>query len=105
MPGKRGGGYSWEFLGYVKPGSPNPDSISDQKNVIFNTRFQTRLFTVPYFSVRSSRYLTVNGGHRDFKMYRGGGTHARWQLVRRAISRRSHGKIGDCEKSIFRPNM
>ena len=38
-------------------------------------------------------------------MYRGGGTHARWQLVRRAISRRSHGKIGDCEQSIFRPNI
>ena len=27
--------------------------------------------------------------------------HARWQPVRRAISRRSHGKIGDCEQSIL----
>ena len=25
----------------VPPGTPNPDSISDQKNVIFHTRFQT----------------------------------------------------------------
>ena len=38
-----------------------------------------RLFTVPYFSVRSLRYriarLTVNGGHHDFQMYmyQGGG--------------------------------
>ena len=27
--------------GGVPPGSPNPDPISDQKNVIFHTRFQT----------------------------------------------------------------
>ena len=26
----------------VPPGSPNPDPISDQKNVIFHTRFQIR---------------------------------------------------------------
>ena len=26
----------------MPPGSPNPDPISDQKNVIFHTRFQTR---------------------------------------------------------------
>ena len=31
-----------------------------------------RLFTVPYFSVRSSR-LIINGGHLDFQMYLGGG--------------------------------
>ena len=31
-----------------------------------------RLFTVPYFSVRSSR-LTIIGGHLDFQMYQGGG--------------------------------
>ena len=28
------------FGGGVPPGSPNPDPISDQKNVIFQTRFQ-----------------------------------------------------------------
>ena len=27
--------------GSVPSGSPNPDPISDQKNVIFHTRFQT----------------------------------------------------------------
>ena len=27
--------------GGVPPGSPNPDPISDQKNVIFHARFQT----------------------------------------------------------------
>ena len=27
--------------GVVPPGSPNPDPISDQKNVIFHTRLQT----------------------------------------------------------------
>ena len=27
--------------GAVPPGSPNPDPISDQKNVIFHIRFQT----------------------------------------------------------------
>ena len=27
--------------GRVPPGSPNPDPISDQKNVICHTRFQT----------------------------------------------------------------
>ena len=31
-----------------------------------------RLFTVPYFSVRSSR-LIINGGQLDFQMYLGGG--------------------------------
>ena len=30
-----------------------------------------RLFTVPYFSVRSS-HLTIIGGHLDFQMYQGG---------------------------------
>ena len=41
--GKGGGGYSWEFfLGGVPPGSPNPDTISDQKYVILLTCFQTR---------------------------------------------------------------
>ena len=65
-----------------------------------------RLFTVLYFYVRSSTYsasdLTVNGGHLDFQMYRGGGrrglpkvssseTHARWQPVTQsALSRRSN---------------
>ena len=34
----------------VSPGSPNPDPISDQKNVIFHTRFQTRpLKFIPVF--------------------------------------------------------
>jgi len=32
-------GYSWEFLLGVCPGSPNPEPFSDQKNVIFHTRF------------------------------------------------------------------
>ena len=33
-------------VGGVPPGSPNPDPISDQNNVIFHTRFQpwARLF-------------------------------------------------------------
>ena len=75
--------------------------------------------------------LTVNGGHHDFKMWEGAGVGdysskesggrggnwgtvitslqlaftervvPRWQPVRRAISRRSHGKIGDCEQSKY----
>ena len=52
--------------------------------------------------------LTVNDGHLDFQMYRGGPrplssfeTHARWQPVTQsARSRRSYGKIEDCEQSI-----
>ena len=37
----RKAGYSREFLvGGVPPGSPNPGPISDQKNAIFQTRFQ-----------------------------------------------------------------
>ena len=41
--GEGWGGYSWEFfLGGVPPGSPNPDTISDQKYVILQTCFQTR---------------------------------------------------------------
>ena len=37
--------------GGVPPGSPNPDpTISDQKNVIFHTRFQNRLLkSIPVF--------------------------------------------------------
>ena len=32
------GVYSWEFLvGCVPPGSPNPDPVSDEENVIFHT--------------------------------------------------------------------
>ena len=47
--------------------------------------------------------LTVNGGHLDFQMYRGNfDTHARWQPVTQsARSRRSYGKIEDCEQSNF----
>ena len=30
------------LVGVVPPGSPDPDPISDQKNVLFHTRFQTR---------------------------------------------------------------
>ena len=35
----------------------------------------TRLFTVPYFSGdrRDMARLTINRGHLDFQMYRGGG--------------------------------
>ena len=35
------GGGGKNFCGGVPPGSPNPDPQSDQKNVIFHTRFQT----------------------------------------------------------------
>ena len=44
------------------------------KNIRYHT--ERRLFTVPYFSVRSSwhiAYYPVNGGHLYFQMYRGGG--------------------------------
>ena len=38
-----GGGVLLGVLGgVVPPGSPDPDPISDQKNVLFHTRFQTR---------------------------------------------------------------
>ena len=41
VPG--GGGVLLAILGGgVPPGSPNPDPISDPKNVILQTRFQTR---------------------------------------------------------------
>ena len=47
----RGRGYSWEFLvGVCRPSSPNPDPISDQKNAIFHTHFQTRpVKSIPVF--------------------------------------------------------
>ena len=37
--GGAGGGYSWEFLhgGAVPPGSPSPDPISDQTEMLFST--------------------------------------------------------------------
>ena len=36
--------------GVVPPGSPNPDPVSDQKNVIFHTRYQTRpIKSIPVF--------------------------------------------------------
>ena len=65
----------------------------------------TRLFTVPHFSVRSSRYsLTINGGHLDFQNVPRGrasgsslDTHA--SVTQSALSRRSYGKIGNCEQS------
>ena len=46
-----GGGVLLEILGGgVPPGSSNPDPISDQKNVIFHIRFQTRpLKSIPVF--------------------------------------------------------
>ena len=38
------------LVGGVPPGSPNPESPSDQKDVIFHTRFQTRpLKSIPVF--------------------------------------------------------
>ena len=48
----------------VPPGSPNPDPISDQKNVIFDTRFQTRaLKSIPVFrpGARFSKAPIING--------------------------------------------
>ena len=39
-----------------------------------------RLFTVPYFFVRSFRYTasSYRNGYLDFKMYRGGGRRGLW---------------------------
>ena len=47
----RGGGLLQRILGGgVPPGSSDPDPISDQKNVILHTRFQTRtLKSIPIF--------------------------------------------------------
>ena len=47
----RAGGVLLGILGEgVLPGFPNPDPISDQKNVIFHTYFQTRpLKSIPFF--------------------------------------------------------
>ena len=46
----KGEGTSRIFGGGVPPGSPNSDPISDQKNVIFQTRFQTwPLKSIPVF--------------------------------------------------------
>ena len=43
------------------------------------SRFISRLFTVPYFFVRSFRYTaSYRHVYLDFQMYRGGDTHARW---------------------------
>ena len=54
------------------------------------SQFRNRLFTVPYFFVRSLRYsASFNDSHLGFQMYRGGGRR----------SRRSYGKIEDCEQS------
>ena len=77
-----------------------------------------RLFTVPYFFVRSFRYTaSYRHGYLDFQMCEGAGiflassqtapcplssfdTHARWQPVtQRARTRCSYGKIEDCEQS------
>ena len=85
--------------------------------------FWNRLFTVPYFLVRSFRYTaSYRHGYLDFQMYRGAGvriiarimtqvfprslssfdTHARWQPVTQsARSRWSYGKIEDCEQSNY----
>ena len=53
-----GGGVLLGILGRgVPPDSPNPDPISDQKNVIFHTRFQNwHLKSIPVF--------TPGGGHK-----------------------------------------
>ena len=73
-----------------------------------------RLFTVLYFFVRSSRYSAsypLMAAILIFKCTEGAGvaprplssfdTHARWQPVTQsARSRRSYGKIEDCEQSI-----
>ena len=88
--------------------------------VIVHVRLYGRLFTVPYFFVRSYRYAaSYRHGFLDFQMYRGGGrrnyssggggggtplgsfdTQARWQPVTQgAWSRWSYGKIEDCEQS------
>ena len=91
----------------------------------------SRLFTVPYFFVRSFRYTaSYRHGYLDFQMYRAGGrrgwqllggggegrenrprplssfdTHARWQPVTQsARSRWSYGKIEDCEQSNLQAN-
>ena len=48
-PGGGGGGTLW-WGWVVPPGSLNPEPISDQKNLIFHTRFQTRtLKSMPVF--------------------------------------------------------
>ena len=69
-----------------------------------------RLFTVPYFFVRSFRYTasyrhgycTVGAGNRP-RPLSSFDTQARWQPVTQsARSRRSNGKIEDCEQSIYR---
>ena len=42
----------------MPPGSPNPDPVSDQKNVIFHTRFQTwPLKFIPVWSQNITRLL------------------------------------------------
>ena len=72
-----------------------------------------RLFTVLYFSVRSSRSSAFRYGLailRECQNYLGGGggptsapsVHLKIRIpltVRRGISKRSHEKIGDCEQS------
>ena len=63
-----------------------------------------RLFTVPNFSVRPSRSGTFCHGPPSWFPIctERAATKTRWRLVTNsARSRRSYGKIGDCEKSIF----
>ena len=49
-------------------------------SMVDTERFPTRLFTVPYFFVRSFRYTasSYRNGYLDFKMYRGGGRWGLW---------------------------
>ena len=54
----------------------------------------SKLFTVPYFSVRSSLRAAI---FHERQNYLGGGA----LMARRAISRRSHEKIEDCKQSAL----
>ena len=85
---------------------------SEAKHLSIITRL--RLFTVPYFFVRcrDTVRLTVNGGHFDFRMYRGGEcweatpapllvlklTQDGTAVTQSARSGRSYRKIEDCEQ-------
>ena len=86
------------------------DTCLRELNLIIKpNRFCYRLFTVLYFSVRSSRSNALCYGLPSCMSVKRKETpapsvHFKIKIlvtVRRGISKRSHEKIGDCEQAIF----
>ena len=93
----------WDILHQCKVGCLK--TVRKENNLAKSLRVVSfRLFTVLYFSVRSSRSSTLRFGlHLAWVSKLRYIWKSRWPslTVRRAISQRSHEKIGDCEQSKF----